>query len=500
MKPSGFARGNTERMPFKTAPASAAEGIKIKRALISLSDKRGLSFFAKALISEGVELIATGGTYKYLKERNIPVRQAATDPGGEILSGRVKTLSRKIFAGILADKSDASHRKQLERLKIKNIDLVCVNPYKLGKLPESIDIGGIALLRAAAKNCSSAIPVCDSGDYKSIIEEVRNKGFVSSALSKKLAMKVFGLTSAYDSAILARYGAGREPSGAQKLRYGENPADKASLIFAGGCSQISGKQMSSNNIFDMEAAYNIVSEFKKPACAVIKHRNASGAAAAEKPLEALKKAYDADPLSAWGGVYAFNRRVEKDCAAFLSKKFVECIAAPGFSSEALQILGGKKTVIFKAPLRHTEQTVKSSVFGTVTEKKARTSFRPRAVTKKKAGKSLMKDLEFAWKIVKHTTSNAVVIASRGQTLAVCGGSQSRGRAMEICGNYLKKQQNMVLATDGFFPFDDSIKLAKKMGIKAIIQPGGSIRDNDVIKTADKLGMIMLFTGYRVFKH
>ncbi|MDO9513617.1 MAG: bifunctional phosphoribosylaminoimidazolecarboxamide formyltransferase/IMP cyclohydrolase [Elusimicrobiota bacterium] len=487
-------------MPFKRL-TKVQGGIQIKRALISVSDKKGLGLFAKALASQGAELLATGGTYKYLKERKIPVKQAASEPLGEILSGRVKTLSREIFAGILADNSDASHRQQLRLLKIKAIELVCVTPYKLNKLPESIDIGGIALLRAAAKNCSSVIPVCDPTDYKLIIEQVKNKGFVPREVSEKLAMKVFKLTSDYDSRILRRAApAASERTGTQKLRYGENPMDKAEVIFARGCSQISGKQMSSNNIFDMEAAYNIVNEFKKPACAVIKHRNASGAAVAEKSLTALKKAYGADPLSAWGGVYAFNRRVDKDCAAFLSKKFVECIVAPDFSREALAAFCRKNTVLFKAPDRPAVATVKSSVFGTVTENKGDLSFRPVTVTKKKAGKNLMRDLEFAWKIVKNTTSNAVVIAAQGQTLAVCGGAQSRVRAIEICGSYLKKQENMVLATDGFFPFDDSIKLAKKIGIKAIIQPGGSIRDAEVTKAADKLGMIMLFTGRRVFKH
>ncbi len=475
-------------------------GIKIKRALISVSDKKGLAAFARGLTANGVELLATGGTYKYLKDRNIPVKKAASEPLGEILNGRVKTLSRKIFAGILADNSDVSHKAQLKKLKIKPIGLVCVTPYKLNKLPESIDIGGIALLRAAAKNCNSVTAVCDTQDYELVLSQIREKGFIPNDVSEKLALKVFKLTSEYDRRILRLSGSHSPGFGDTPLKYGENPHDEAFVSFADGCSQISGKKMSSNNIFDMEAAYNIVNEFNKPACAVIKHRNASGAAIAEKLIPALKRAYETDPLSAWGGVYGFNRRMDTECAAFLSKKFVDCIVAPDFSREALEIFSQKKTVLFKAPCRRAANMSKSSAFGTVTEKKGAPKFRPLTVTKKKAGKTITADLEFAWKVVKNTTSNAVVIASGGRTLAVCGGSQSRIRALEICGTYLKKQKNMVLATDGFFPFDDSIKLAKKMGIKAIIQPGGSIRDTEVIKTADKLGMIMLFTGHRVFKH
>jgi len=475
-------------------------GIKIKRALISVSDKTGLSAFARALASSGVELLATGGTYKYLKDRNIPVKKAASEPLGEILSGRVKTLSRKIFAGILADNSNASHTAQIKKLKIKPIELVCVTPYKLDKLPENIDIGGIALLRAAAKNCGSVTAVCDPAYYKLVISQIREKGFVPRKVSAKLALKVFKLTSEYDRRILRLAGAPEAAAGDTPLKYGENPQDKASVSFADGGSQISGKPMSSNNIFDMEAAYNIVNEFNKPACAVIKHRNASGAAISEKLISSLKRAYAADSLSAWGGVYGFNRRVDGACAAFLSKKFVDCIVAPDFSRKALEIFSKKKTVLFKAPRRRAVTVLKSSSFGTVIEKKGAPKFKPFTVTKKKAGKTITADLEFAWKVVKNTTSNAVVIAAGGRTLAVCGGSQSRVRALEICGTYLKKQKNMVLATDGFFPFDDSIKLAKKMGIKAIIQPGGSIRDAAVIKTADKLGIIMLFTGHRGFRH
>ncbi|MEA2082389.1 MAG: bifunctional phosphoribosylaminoimidazolecarboxamide formyltransferase/IMP cyclohydrolase [Elusimicrobiota bacterium] len=473
---------------------------KIKRALLSVSDKRGLSVFAKGLTNSGVELLATGGTYKYLKDRNIPVKKAATEPLGEILSGRVKTLSRKIFAGILADNSDTSHMAQIRKLKIKPLGLVCVTPYKLKKLPENIDIGGIALLRAAAKNYGSVTAVCDPKDYKLVIFHIREKGFVPRDLSEKLSLKVFRLTSEYDSKILRIAKAPQKGTGETSLKYGENPQDKASGDFADGCSQISGKQMSSNNIFDMEAAYNIVNEFNKPSCAVIKHRNASGAAVSEKLIKSLKRAYAADSLSAWGGVYGFNRKMDSKCAAFLSKKFVDCIVAPEFSREALEIFSRKKTVLFKAPRSRANRMTKSSVFGTVIEEKGRPLFKPVTVTKKKPCKSIMSDLKFAWKVVKHTTSNAVVIASGGRTLAVCGGSQSRIRALEICGTYLKKRNNMVLATDGFFPFDDSIKLAKKIGIKAIIQPGGSIRDGEVIKTADKLGMTMFFTGHRVFKH
>ncbi len=477
-----------------------SNGIKIKRALISVSNKTGLSAFARALASSGVELLATGGTYKYLRDRNIPVKKAASEALGEILSGRVKTLSRKIFAGILADNANASHMAQIKKLKIKPIGLICVTPYKLDKLPENIDIGGIALLRAAAKNCGSVTAVCNPADYKLVISQIREKGFVTREVSEKLALKVFKLTSEYDKRILHLAGAPKANAGGTSLKYGENPHDKASFGFAAGCAQISGKQMSSNNIFDMEAAYNIVNDFNKPACAVIKHRNASGAAISEKLITSLKKAYAADSLSAWGGVYGFNRRLDGTCAAFLSDKFVDCIVAPDYSRKALEIFARKKTVLFKAPRRQPACLIKSSVFGTVTEKKGSPKFKPFTVTKKKAGKSIITDLEFAWKIVKSTTSNAVVIASGGRTLAVCGGAQSRVRALEICGTYLKKQKNMVLATDGFFPFDDSIKLARKMGIKAIIQPGGSIRDAAVIKTADKLGIIMLFTGHRGFRH
>ncbi|PKM99099.1 MAG: bifunctional phosphoribosylaminoimidazolecarboxamide formyltransferase/inosine monophosphate cyclohydrolase [Elusimicrobia bacterium HGW-Elusimicrobia-2] len=401
---------------------------------------------------------------------------------------------------MLADNSDASHTAQLKKLKIKPIELVCVNPYKLKKIPENIDIGGIALLRAAAKNCGSAVPICDPRDYKLILSQIRRRGYVPRDVSEKLALKVFNLTSEYDRRILRGWGFASAGCGDTPLKYGENPQDKAFVNFANGCSQISGKQMSSNNIFDMEAAYNIAGEFNKPSCAIIKHRNASGVAVAEKPSEALKRAYNADSLSAWGGVYGFNRRLDAECAAFISKKFVDCVVAPDFSPEALEIFSRKKTVLFKAPLRRAAEILKSSAFGTINEIPGKSAFKPQTVTKKKAGKIMMRDLEFAWKVVKNTASNAVVIASQGRTLAICGGAQSRIRALEICGNYLKKRENMVLATDGFFPFDDSIKLAKKMGIKAIIQPGGSMRDAEVIKTADKLGLIMLFTGFRAFRH
>ncbi|MCD6412760.1 MAG: bifunctional phosphoribosylaminoimidazolecarboxamide formyltransferase/IMP cyclohydrolase [Elusimicrobia bacterium] len=480
-------------------------GIKIRRALISAGSKKKIEKFARFLAGRKIAIYATTGTVVHLKKKGIAATDVSKIVGSQILSGRVKTLSRGIFAGILADRGNAAHMGELKKTNVPAFDLVCVIPYKFGALPESIDIGGISLLRAAAKNHKFVVPVFEVRDFETVEREIAENGFVSFETSRFLAAKTFFFTGEYDRKIgMKVFGSLREkefPNFFEKLRYGENPGSSAFLYsIPATFRQISGKKISLNNIVDMDAAFSLASEFRKPAVAVVKHRNPCGVACAEVISVALSEAFSADSQSAFGGVFGFNREVDGKSAKFLKDKFVDCIIAPGFGKEALKILRVKKTVL--AIVRPCEKTeiLKDTSFGKVAEKISRKSLNIKVVTKKKPTSLQMKDLVFAWKVVKHTTSNAIVAAKNEKTVAICGGSQSRVRAVEVCSSYSGRRRGLVLASDGFFPFPDSVAAASKIGVKAIIQPGGSIRDRDVIKEADRRKIAMVFTGQRCFLH
>ncbi len=480
-------------------------GIKVLRALVSASSKSKILEFARFLAQKKIEIFSTSGTVSYLRGKGVPAKDISKIVGSQILSGRVKTLSRKIFAGVLANRFDPSHKEEIKNLKIPIFDLVCVIPYRLGGLPESVDIGGISLLRAAAKNHRSVVPVFDPLDFDRIRKELSATGFISFKTARALAAKTFFFTSGYDLAIGEKmFKSVRNNALAdffENLRYGENPQDSAFLLSRReSFSKISGKQISLNNIVDMDAAFSLVAEFRKPAVVVIKHRNPCGVACAGSISRALASAFEADSESAFGGVFAFNRKVDDKSAAFLKSKFVDCVIAPDFEKRAFDVLSKKKTTLVVAKSREKSLFLKDTSFGTIIEKKSLEPFSLKVVTKTRPTQKQIRDLLFAWKVVKHTTSNAIVVARDEKTLAICGGCQSRVRAVKNCLGYCGRRSESVLASDGFFPFPDSVAFASKMGVKAIIQPGGSIRDEKVIAEANRRKISMVFTGQRCFLH
>jgi phosphoribosylaminoimidazolecarboxamide formyltransferase/IMP cyclohydrolase len=519
---------------------------KKRLALISVSDKTGIAEFASGLKRLGFEIVSTGGTAEALKKKKIKVIGVAELTGfPKMLEGRVKSLHPAIFSGILADRSKAAHMKDLKNFKLRAIDVVVCNLYPFEEVIsrpkftheeaiENIDIGGPSMVRAAAKNYKDVAVIVDPADYNNVLAELRKKGGKLSIQTKEtLAAKAFAHTRRYDTLISLYFKSRSKPEGEtvfekeidlflekiQDLRYGENPHQKAAFYREKGSTvlgitsarQLFGKELSFNNIADLDAAWKVVTNFSDPAAAVIKHMNPCGVAVAPDINTAFKKAYGADPLSAFGGIVALNRELDKLTAEQMEPLFLEAVIAPSYSNSALQFLKKvkKNLRIMEMPLdqaqrKSTELEFKRASGGFLVQEEdilKTTSSDLKVVTKKQPSLLEIRDLLFAFGVVKNVKSNAIVIAKNGRTLGIGAGQMSRVDSTEIA---LKKSglhaKGAVLASDAFFPFRDSIEHAAKAGISAIIQPGGSIRDEEVIQAANEHSMAMVFTGKRHFKH
>jgi len=516
---------------------------KIQRCLVSVTDKSGLLDFARQLTEFGVEIISTGGTARLLREAGLSVREVSEVTGfPEMLDGRVKTTHPRILGGILAMRDKPDHRAALAEHGIAGIDLVVVNLYAfeevaaregapLAELIENIDIGGPTLIRAAAKNYQDVAVVVSPESYASVIEEMKQTGGELTLETRwRLAQKAFSLTAVYDRAISAclsrieiSEGGVRVPPGglppvldvrlerAMGLRYGENPHQNAALYSdlkggIAGARQLHGKELSYNNLVDLDAAWQLVSEFDRPAAAIIKHTNPCGCAGQESLAEAYRKAFQCDPVSAFGGVLGFNRPLDEETAREIVKTFIEAIAAPGYSPEALAILTTKKNLRLLAVTnpKPDDLLIKSISGGLLVQTPDLPRFdRQQALVKTERAPTLEEwaALEFAWKVVKHVKSNAIVYAHLGQTVGIGAGQMSRVDSVKLGAlKAVLPLQGTVLASDAFFPFPDGVEEAAKHGVTAIIQPGGSVRDDEVIAAADRLGLAMVFTGVRHFRH
>ncbi|HWR55358.1 MAG TPA: bifunctional phosphoribosylaminoimidazolecarboxamide formyltransferase/IMP cyclohydrolase [Negativicutes bacterium] len=513
----------------------------IKRAIISVSDKRGVVEFARGLAEQGVEIISTGGTMKLLKEAGIPVIYISEVTGfPEVMDGRVKTLHPKIHGGILALRDNPKHVQHMMENQIKPIDLVVVNLYPFretiakpdvtfAEAIENIDIGGPTMVRAAAKNYNHVAIVVNPDQYGPVLAEIRENGDVSDDMRLQLARAAFKHTSEYDTWIhqyLQQQLDGEtefpqvlqlQLEKAQELRYGENPHQRAAFYreseskhaSVGAAKQLQGKELSFNNIVDLHAALELVREFTSPAAVIIKHTNPCGTACAQTLSEAYKKAFEADPVSAFGGIIGLNRPLDGETAQAVSALFAEAIIAPDFSAEALEILGAKKNLRLLATggasLEPAPYMDMKRVAGGLLLQNSDNFDNPRAelkvVTKKAPTEAAWEDLLFAWKVAKHVKSNAIVVAKGGVTLGVGAGQMNRVGAAKIAFEQAAEQAaGAVLASDAFFPFRDTVDAAAKAGITAIIQPGGSVRDEESIQAADEHGIAMIFTGVRHFKH
>lgn len=467
-------------------------------ALISVSNKTGIVRFAKILTKNGYEILATDGTAACLRKGHIPVTpiEKITD-FPECFDGRIKTMHPKIVGGILMRKGDV---KEAEKIGIKPIDIVIVNLY-----PDKIDIGGVTLLRAAAKNYERVTVIFDPKDYERIAMEFSKHGETSPQLREELAAKVFLHVAAYDLR------AATSLPGRTELRYGENPHQQGWFCSKSGWTKLQGKSLSYCNILDADTAWNLVCEFEEPTAACIKHMNPCGVASRKHISETFQRAYDCDPLSAFGVVVALNR----PCPASVIKNiieqkiFVEVLVAPKFGKQALELLKKrpKMRVIQNQESAVRNQEIRSAFGGFLLQTPDTTAVTGndlKIVTKKKPTRRQIDDLLFAWKVVKHATSNAIVFAKDGVTIGTGTGQTSRVDAVELAARKAARTghslQDSVMASDAFFPFPDSIEEAAHHGIVAVIQPGGSIRDDDVIKRADALGMVMVVTGARAFRH
>jgi len=507
---------------------------RIERVLISVTDKTGIVELARELTELGAEIISTGGTARMIRESGVPVRDVSEVTGfPEMLDGRVKTLHPRIAGGVLAIRQNPSHMAALAEHDIAPIDMVVVNLYRfeevaakrgarLEELIENIDIGGPSLIRAAAKNYQDVAVVVSPADYGAVIEEMRRAGRTLSHETKwRLAKKAFRTTADYDSAISARLEREDAPADLpaelalrapriMSLRYGENPHQKAALYGhrghgIAGAEQVQGKELSYNNLVDLDAAWQLALEFASPAAAIIKHTNPCGAAAQATLGEAYRKAFECDPVSAFGGVIGLNRAMDEETAREIAKTFIEAIAAPDFSPEALALLAAKKNLRLMRVAEGRDRLVVKSIQGGYLAQTVDDAAFDRAAavvkTKRRPSEEEWKALEFGWKVSKHVKSNAIVYARPGQAVGVGAGQMSRVDSVRIGAmKAVLPLQGTVVASDAFFPFPDGVEEAVKHGATAFIQPGGSVRDEEVIAAADRLGVAMVFTGVRHFRH
>ena len=523
---------------------------RIRRALLSVTDKSGLVEFAQTLAGYGVELVSTGGTAAALRAAGLTVKDISELTGfPEMLDGRVKTLHPKVHGGLLYIRGNPEHEAAVAAHCIEPIDMVVVNLYAFektaaqagvafGHLIENIDIGGPSMVRSAAKNFEDVAIVTRVADYPALIEELKaNNGALSRETRWRLARQAFGLTAAYDTAIantLERIAEAPAPSApaapdtaslpttlrinlplAQSLRYGENPHQRAALYADGsglgvaGAQQLQGKELSFNNIVDLDACWDLAQEFDEPAVIIVKHTNPCGAATGASILEAYTKALACDPVSAYGGVIGINREVDGDAAAEIAKNFVEAIAAPGFSAEARERFAAKKNLrlveVHSAPPKPVVKHVSGGLLlqDADTGRVNAAALDPglKVVTWRPPTAEELRSMLFAWRVCKHVKSNAIVYARDSQTLGVGAGQMSRVDAAKFGAmKAVLPLMGCVAASDAFFPFPDGLEAVAAAGATAVIQPGGSIHDEDVIAAADRLGMAMVFTGMRHFRH
>jgi phosphoribosylaminoimidazolecarboxamide formyltransferase/IMP cyclohydrolase len=500
----------------------------MSRAILSVSDKTGIVDLAAFLVQHDYQILSTGGTAAHLREQGIPVipiSEYTRFP--EILGGRVKTLHPKIFGGILLDRDDPRHRQDAESAEIEPIDVVAVNLYPfgttvakaevpLGEAIEQIDIGGVSLLRAAAKNHRHVIPLCEPALYEEFRKEMQ-RGELSEQFRRHAARRTFELTSRYDASI-ARYFSSLSGGAAdaaleislargQPMRYGENPHQRAAFYLERGQSagfrQIHGKELSYNNLLDLDAAHRLVLEFDQPACVLIKHTNPAGAACASTLGEAARKAIESDPVSAFGGILGANRAIDAETVAAIGALFLEVIVAPEFSAEALDALRSKKNLrlVSAGDLRR-DREIRSAAGGFLVQSADRVfDGEWRTVTSRPPSREETEALRFAWRVAAHVKSNAIVVARRRQTVGVGAGQMSRVDAARIAlMKAVLPTKGSVAASDAFFPFRDGLDILADGGITAIVQPGGSVRDAEVIAAANERGIAMVFTGERHFRH
>lgn len=508
------------------------------RALVSVSDKRGVVEFCQNLRRLGWEIIATGGTQKLLEDSGVSTIGISDVTGfPEICDGRVKTLHPKVHGGLLARRDDESHLKALRDNSIEFIDMVCVNLYpfrqtiakpdvKMEDAIENIDIGGPSMLRSAAKNYRDVTVVCDPEDYNRIISEIEETGNTTAKTRLELSAKAYTHTAEYDMCIATYMRRAAELNEklfasfdlVQSLRYGENPHQTAKFYASeervpyslATARQLNGKEMSYNNIQDANAALNIVREFSEPFAVGLKHMNPCGAAIGADIVEAWTKAYEADKVSIFGGIVAVNREVTKEVAELMKPIFLEIIMAPSFTPEALEVLCTKKNLrLLEVDMGELSkpQTQYVSVNGGLLVQQLDTETKEvvadMCVTDRKPTAKELEDMNFGWRIVKHVKSNAIVAVKDGHTVGVGAGQMNRVGSAEIALKQAKAAgftSGLVLASDGFFPFDDTVTLAEQYGVTALVQPGGSVRDEDSVKRANEFGMTMLVTGMRHFKH
>jgi phosphoribosylaminoimidazolecarboxamide formyltransferase/IMP cyclohydrolase len=520
---------------------------KIQRAILSVTDKTGLVEFAQKLASLKVELVSTGGTAKLLREAGIAVKDISDLTSfPELMDGRVKTLHPKVHGGILQIRGNAGHVAAAKEHGIQPIDMVVVNLYVFEKtaskpgvhfdeVVENIDIGGPSMVRSAAKNFRDVAIVTSPDDYAAIAQEmVASGGDLELATRWRLAQKAFATTAAYDSAIAATLASTslnenatefQLPQGnndfplvlrislnkAMDLRYGENPHQRAAMYSDGSGAgvangkQLQGKELSFNNIVDLQAAWDLAQEFKETACAIIKHTNPSGVSTGKTLVEAYMRAKETDPVSAFGGVIGVNRLVDGPAAEEMAKLFVEAIAAPGYSAEAREKFAAKKNLRLVEVKQSAQKFAMKQVSGGMLVQDA--DVRPltdadlKVATTRQPTAEEMRALLFAWKVCKHVKSNAIVYAREGQTVGVGAGQMSRVDSCKIGAmKAILPLQGTVAASDAFFPFPDGVEEIAKAGATAIIQPGGSMRDQEVIDTANRLGLAMVLTGVRHFRH
>ena len=509
-----------------------------KRALVSVSDKTGLVDFVSGLQAAGWEIIATGGTQKLLENSGVKTIGISDVTGfPEICDGRVKTLHPKVHGGLLARRDEESHLQALRENGIEFIDLVCVNLYpfrqtiakegvSMADAIENIDIGGPSMLRSAAKNYSDVTVVCDPADYDGILAEINATGNTTVETRLQLSAKAYTHTAQYDACIATYM---REKAGLneklflefdlkQGLRYGENPHQSAKFYAAtkeipfslASGKQLQGKEMSYNNIQDANAALNIARDFQEPFCVALKHMNPCGAAVADTIEEAWQKAYEADTVSIYGGIVICNRTITKEIALGMKPIFLEIVIAPDFTDEAMEIFATKKNLrVIQVDMTPSTEAIDQyvSVNGGLLvqhlDTQIETIIADMCATKVQPDAATLADMQFGWNIVKHVKSNAIVVVKNGQTLGVGAGQMNRVGSAEIAmkqAHAAGVTEGLILASDGFLPFDDTVALAAQYGVTAIVQPGGSIRDNDCVVKADELGICMLMTGTRHFKH
>jgi phosphoribosylaminoimidazolecarboxamide formyltransferase / IMP cyclohydrolase len=520
---------------------------RIQRAILSVTDKTGLVEFAGRLAAMGVELVSTGGTAKLLREAGIAVKDISELTGfPEMLDGRVKTLHPKVHAGILHIRGNEKHRIAVAEHGIQPIDMVVVNLYAFEKtaaepraefedIIENIDIGGPSMVRSAAKNFPDVAIVTSPSDYDAIAKEMESSdGELSLRTKWRLAQNAFAMTASYDAAIAStlegidapetaggKFGLGRVEGfpatlrltfqKAFDLRYGENPHQKAALYSDGSGKgiangkQLQGKELSYNNIVDLQAAWDLAEEFEEPVCAIIKHTNPCGTAVGSTLAEAYKRALECDPVSAFGSVISVNRPIDRETAAEMAKLFVEAIAASEFDAAAREIFASKKNLRLLEVVPMEQKWVLKNVSGGVllqdNDLRPLTDADLKIVTQRRPTEQEMRDLLFAWKVCKHVKSNAILYARNGQTTGVGAGQMSRVDSAKIGAmKSVLGIKGSVAASDAFFPFSDGVEEIAKAGATAIIQPGGSVRDQEVIDTANKLGLAMIFTGVRHFRH